>query len=260
MRSTASGTRREVGPHDQRQRRADASGLAGTTVRGAARRARRAGTAASRSRSTPRSCRAASGTTRRRARRRPRRGPDRRPGRLTDGSSEPMPTRWHRRPRVRSRLILGTGGFPRLETLADAIARLRDRDGDGGAAAHRSGGPRLAGRRARRLRRRAAAQHRRLLHGPRRGADRQAGPRGVRDATGSSSRSSATSARCCPTRPSCCSPPSSWSPTGFTVLPYTTDDPVLARRLEDVGCAAVMPLGLADRLGHGHPQPLQHRA
>ncbi len=30
---------------------------------------------------------------------------------------------------------------------------------------------------------------------------------------------------------------------GFVVLPYTTDDPVLARRLEDAGCAAVMPLG-----------------
>lgn len=30
---------------------------------------------------------------------------------------------------------------------------------------------------------------------------------------------------------------------GFVVLPYTNDDPVLARRLEDVGCAAVMPLG-----------------
>ena len=30
---------------------------------------------------------------------------------------------------------------------------------------------------------------------------------------------------------------------GFTVLPYTNDDPVLARRLEDVGCAAVLPLG-----------------
>ena len=30
---------------------------------------------------------------------------------------------------------------------------------------------------------------------------------------------------------------------GFTVLPYTTADPVLARRLVDVGCAAVMPLG-----------------
>jgi thiazole synthase len=30
---------------------------------------------------------------------------------------------------------------------------------------------------------------------------------------------------------------------GFTVLPYMNDDPVLARRLEDAGCAAVMPLG-----------------
>jgi thiazole synthase len=30
---------------------------------------------------------------------------------------------------------------------------------------------------------------------------------------------------------------------GFVVLPYTTDDPVVARRLEQVGCAAVMPAG-----------------
>ena len=30
---------------------------------------------------------------------------------------------------------------------------------------------------------------------------------------------------------------------GFVVLPYTNDDPVLARRLADAGCAAVMPLG-----------------
>lgn len=30
---------------------------------------------------------------------------------------------------------------------------------------------------------------------------------------------------------------------GFVVLPYMPPDPVLARRLEDVGCAAVMPLG-----------------
>jgi thiazole synthase len=30
---------------------------------------------------------------------------------------------------------------------------------------------------------------------------------------------------------------------GFVVLPYTNDDPVLARRLEQAGCAAVMPLG-----------------
>ena len=30
---------------------------------------------------------------------------------------------------------------------------------------------------------------------------------------------------------------------GFTVLPYCGADPVLCKRLEDVGCAAVMPLG-----------------
>jgi thiazole synthase len=30
---------------------------------------------------------------------------------------------------------------------------------------------------------------------------------------------------------------------GFTVLPYTNDDPIVARRLEDIGCVAVMPLG-----------------
>src|SRR4051812_37747341 len=36
---------------------------------------------------------------------------------------------------------------------------------------------------------------------------------------------------------------------GFTVLPYTNDDPVLARKLEDVGCAAIMPL--ASPIGSG---------
>jgi thiazole synthase len=42
---------------------------------------------------------------------------------------------------------------------------------------------------------------------------------------------------------------------GFTVLPYTTDDPVLARRLEDVGCAAVMPLGSPIGSGMGICNP-----
>jgi thiazole synthase len=42
---------------------------------------------------------------------------------------------------------------------------------------------------------------------------------------------------------------------GFIVLPYTTDDPVLARRLEDIGCAAVMPLGspIGSGMGIGNP-------
>lgn len=42
---------------------------------------------------------------------------------------------------------------------------------------------------------------------------------------------------------------------GFTVLPYTTDDPVLARRLSDAGCAAVMPLGSPIGSGQGILNP-----
>jgi thiazole synthase len=42
---------------------------------------------------------------------------------------------------------------------------------------------------------------------------------------------------------------------GFTVLPYTSDDPVLARRLEDAGCAAVMPLGSPIGSGMGIRNP-----
>ncbi len=42
---------------------------------------------------------------------------------------------------------------------------------------------------------------------------------------------------------------------GFVVLPYTTDDPVLARRLVDVGCAAVMPLGAPIGSGMGIRNP-----
>ena len=38
---------------------------------------------------------------------------------------------------------------------------------------------------------------------------------------------------------------------GFVVLPYTNDDPILAQRLEDVGCAAVMPLGSPIGSGNG---------
>ncbi|WP_017541362.1 thiazole synthase [Nocardiopsis halophila] len=46
---------------------------------------------------------------------------------------------------------------------------------------------------------------------------------------------------------------------GFTVLPYTNDDPVLARRLEQVGCAAVMPLAapIGSGLGIRNPHSLE---
>ena len=42
---------------------------------------------------------------------------------------------------------------------------------------------------------------------------------------------------------------------GFTVLPYTNDDPVLARKLEQAGCAAVMPLGSPIGTGLGIRNP-----
>ncbi len=38
---------------------------------------------------------------------------------------------------------------------------------------------------------------------------------------------------------------------GFVVMPYMPADPVLAKRLEDVGCASVMPLGSAIGTGRG---------
>jgi thiazole synthase len=42
---------------------------------------------------------------------------------------------------------------------------------------------------------------------------------------------------------------------GFTVLPYTNDDPVMAARLEAAGCAAVMPLGSPIGSGAGIRNP-----
>ena len=46
---------------------------------------------------------------------------------------------------------------------------------------------------------------------------------------------------------------------GFTVLPYTSDDPVVARRLEDAGCAAIMPLGSPIGSGMGIRNPYNLR-
>ena len=46
---------------------------------------------------------------------------------------------------------------------------------------------------------------------------------------------------------------------GFTVLPYVTDDPVTALRLQDVGCAAVMPLAAPIGSGLGIRNPYNLR-
>ncbi len=46
---------------------------------------------------------------------------------------------------------------------------------------------------------------------------------------------------------------------GFVVLPYTNDDPIVAKRLRDVGCAAVMPLGSPIGSGMGIRNPYNLR-
>src|SRR6185295_5833646 len=46
---------------------------------------------------------------------------------------------------------------------------------------------------------------------------------------------------------------------GFVVLPYCMDDPILAQKLEDVGCAAVMPLAAPIGSGLGIRNPYNLR-
>ena len=46
---------------------------------------------------------------------------------------------------------------------------------------------------------------------------------------------------------------------GFTVLPYTNDDPIMARKLEELGCAAVMPLAAPIGSGLGIRNPYNIR-
>ncbi len=46
---------------------------------------------------------------------------------------------------------------------------------------------------------------------------------------------------------------------GFTVLPYTTDDPIMCMKLQDLGCAAVMPLGAPIGSGLGIRNPYNIR-
>lgn len=46
---------------------------------------------------------------------------------------------------------------------------------------------------------------------------------------------------------------------GFTVMPYTNDDPIMAKKLEEIGCAAVMPLAAPIGSGLGIRNPYNIR-
>jgi thiazole synthase len=141
-----------------------------------------------------------------------------------------------------SRLILGTGGFPRMETLADAI---------------RASGTELVTVAMRRID--PAARHSLVdvLHDC--GVQvlpNTAGCFTARDAvlTAQLAREAfgtdwvkleviGDERTLLPDAPELLAAAERLVADGFVVLPYTTDDPVLARRLESAGCAVVMPLG-----------------
>jgi thiazole synthase len=158
---------------------------------------------------------------------------------------------------LRSRLLLGTGGFPSLELMAEAITASRtemvtialrrvDVSGDRGGNS--------------------------LIH-----ALAQTGVELLPNTAGCyTARDAVTTARLAreafatdlvklevigdedtllPDAPELLRAAEELVDDGFTVLPYTTDDPVLARRLVDVGCAAVMPLGSPIGSGMGIRNP-----
>jgi thiazole synthase len=153
-----------------------------------------------------------------------------------------------------SRLILGTGGFPRMDTLADAIE------------ATGSGMVTVAVRRIDPQARHSLIDV--LQAGGVRVLPNTAGCFTARDAvmTAQLAREAfetdwvkleviGDERTLLPDAPELLVAAEQLVADGFVVLPYTTDDPVLARRLEDAGCAAVMPLGSPIGSGMGILNP-----
>src|SRR4051794_21288756 len=155
---------------------------------------------------------------------------------------------------LRSRLILGTGGFKRLETLAGAPRAPR---AERAPLALRRTAPRARGSLIAVL----AAWGVELLPNP-------AGCYTARDAvvTARLAREAfgtdwvkleviGDDRTLLPDAPQLLEAAEELVDEGFVVLPYTNDDPILARRLEDVGCAAIMPLGSPIGSGMGIRNP-----
>ncbi len=162
---------------------------------------------------------------------------------------------------MRSRLLLGTGGFPSLELMADAIAasgselvtvalRRLNPTRPGGDTGHRGS-----------LIDVLADTGVRLL-------PNTAGCHTARDAVVTARLAREAFATdwiklevigdedtLLPDAPELLRAAEELIDEGFVVLPYTTDDPVLARRLADLGCAAVMPLGSPIGSGMGIRNP-----
>jgi thiazole synthase len=155
---------------------------------------------------------------------------------------------------LRSRLLLGTGGFPSLELMSEAIA---------------AGGSELVTVALRRVDPSATGSLIDVLADAGVGLlPNTAGCRTARDAvlTAKLAREAfrtdwikleviGDEDTLLPDAPELLRAAEELVDEGFVVLPYTTDDPVLARRLVDVGCAAVMPLGSPIGSGMGIRNP-----
>jgi thiazole synthase len=155
---------------------------------------------------------------------------------------------------MHSRLLLGTGGFPSLEILSDAIA---------------ASGSELVTVALRRVEPRARGSLMDVLADA--GVDvlpNTAGCHTARDAVLTARLAREAFATdwvklevigdeetLLPDAPELLRAAEELVDDGFVVLPYTNDDPVLARRLVDVGCAAVMPLGSPIGSGMGIRNP-----
>ena len=157
-----------------------------------------------------------------------------------------------------SRLIVGTGGFRSLEQMEEALIASGT---EIVTVALRRVDPEAEGsvleliRATRSLR---APQHRGLLHGPGCSSHGQACAGGVRDRLGEA-RGDRRRPHALPDAVQLVEAAEALVDDGFTVLPYTNDDPILARRLEDAGCAAVMPLGSPIGSGMGIRNPYNMR-
>src|SRR3954464_798739 len=158
---------------------------------------------------------------------------------------------------LRSRLILGTGGFPRWGTLADAIRATRAelvthalrRIGVGGAKSRGSlvdvldeCGVELLPNTAGCFTARDAVVTARLA-------------REAFETDWVKLEVIGDERTLLPDAPELLLAAEELVADGFVVLPYTNEDPILARRLEDVGCAAVMPLGSPIGSGMGIRNP-----
>ena len=164
--------------------------------------------------------------------------------------------------RFTSRLIVGTGKYADYELMGESL----DRSGTEciTVAVRRERLIDAAGQQPARLHRHqplhAAAQHGRLLHRRRRGPRRPAGPRDSarprepRRRLGqarSARRQEDAAARSVATLEAT----EQLVAEGFQVLCYTTDDPIIARRLKEAGATSVMPAGSPIGSGQGVLNP-----